>query len=211
VIQRADLGVGCGKAATRPSRDLRDGDPLVGRNPNGTRRNLDTTRDGECLWLVSVPRAAALAHGDVDTAFFNLPSRLRPVLGFSACFASRDGFAADWRSSRKTSKHPMQPTPEKIPLPNFTSKDGLVRVLTSTNPRRWPRHKFPVVLIRLIPCPGTRVLLRPDSSVEYMPRWSEVAQICSQMGLTISVPPDKPESRRTEFERINAHRHGRGE
>ena len=150
-------------------------------------------------------RPATLAR-----AFSNVPPAFDPVLGFSACFASRDGSAADWRLSRKTSKQPMQPTTKKIPLPNFTSKDGLVRILTTANPRRWPSHQFPVVVIRLTPRRGTRVLSRPDSSIEYMPRWSELLQICTQMGLRISVtPPDKPEARRQMFERINARRHGR--
>lgn len=196
---------------TQRSGDHRDpSTSKSGRTRTEAEGNSDIPRDGKCLWLVSMQKAAALAHGDVDRAFFNMPPRLRPVLGFSACFVARDGSAADWRLSRKTSKQPMQPTTKKTPLPTFTSKDGLVRILTTATPRRWPPHQFPVVVIRLTPCRGTRVLSRPDSSIEFMPRWSEVLALCSQMGLRISMAPsDKSEARRKMFEQINAGRHGR--
>jgi hypothetical protein len=101
---------------------------------------------------------------------------------------------------------------EQQPLPDFFSDDGLVNVTTTRKPRRFPAHEFPVVVLRLRPCKGTRVLQLSDGSTEFMPRFSEVRALCMRMGLQLgTVPPDKPQKRRRRFERLNALRHRRTE
>ena len=109
---------------------------------------------------------------------------------------------------RETSKPMIKTTSNK--QKDYISDDGLVRVFTSTRPRRWPPHSFPVVLVELRPRSGTRVLSLPGSGVSWMPRYSEILSIILQLGLEVSaVPRDKPESRRMKFVRINARRHAR--
>ena len=94
---------------------------------------------------------------------------------------------------------------------DYRSKDGLVRICKTTRPRRWPPHGYPVVVLRLTPERGTRVLMREDGSTEWMPRFSEIAALVVTMGLKLAeVPADKPEERRIHWEQKNAQRHGRG-
>jgi hypothetical protein len=92
----------------------------------------------------------------------------------------------------------------------FLSNDGLVSITSTTRPRRWPPHNFPVVIVTLKPRKGTRVLALSDAGIEWMPRYSEVLSLLLQMGLTVSTAPsDKPEERRLRFAKINARRHAR--
>ena len=95
---------------------------------------------------------------------------------------------------------------------NYSSDDGLISVVTTTKPKRYPPHSFPVVLLRLEAKPGTRVLRVADNAMEYMPRYSEVRAICAALGITIPRSlTDKPEARRRHYARINEARHGRSE
>jgi hypothetical protein len=92
----------------------------------------------------------------------------------------------------------------------FRSNDGLVCIKSTTQPRRWPPHNFPVVVVELKPERGTRVLTLPDGRTEWMPRYSELLALILKLGLKVSsAPPDKPEERRLKFQRINARRHTR--
>lgn len=127
-----------------------------------------------------------------------------PALGFLDRPDNRSGLCAGNIETE------MKKSPRQQPLSNFSSQDGLVHVTTTTRPRRFPPHDFPVVILRLVPRKGTRVLRLPDGSTEFMPRHGEVLALCQRMGLAISdVPPDKPEERRRRFERLNAQRHRR--
>ncbi len=93
---------------------------------------------------------------------------------------------------------------------NYISTDGLVRIWKTRNPRRWPPHNYPVVLVELIPRAGTRVLALPNSGAQWLPRHTEIFALISQMGLTVSESLiDKPDERRLRFEEVNARRHGR--
>jgi hypothetical protein len=92
----------------------------------------------------------------------------------------------------------------------FQSDDGLVKVRTTTKPRRWPPHRFPVVLIELKPRRGTRVLQSHEGITEWMPRHSELRAVVEQMGLSLTTQPsDKPQARRKHYEQVNARRLGR--
>lgn len=133
--------------------------------------------------------------------------RRRPVSGFGA-FAWLVQIGLKTRRDARDGKYRnlMQMTHQK-PTTNFVAKDGRVQIMTTTTPKRWPPHQYPVVVVRLFPCPGTRVLSRSDGSYEWMPRWSELLALISQMGLSVAVSPsDKSEERRLRFEKINAHR-----
>jgi hypothetical protein len=93
-------------------------------------------------------------------------------------------------------------------LPNFTSQDRLVTIRTTSRPRRYPNHNYPVVILELRPSRGTRVLTMPDGGISFMPRFSEILALCLRLGLTVSaIPDDKPPERRLKFERLNALRH----
>lgn len=90
----------------------------------------------------------------------------------------------------------------------ITSADGLVRIRKTTRPKRWPPHNYPVVIIELLPCKGTRVLALPNGAVAWMPRNGEIRALLLQMGLpAASAMNDKPEERRLKFAKINARRH----
>lgn len=94
---------------------------------------------------------------------------------------------------------------------NFVSDDGLVRVVTTTTPRRFPPHSYPCVVVRLKTQPGTRVLENGILGVEWMPRYSEVLGIIKALGIggvDMSLK-DKPVSIRETFELLNALRHSR--
>jgi hypothetical protein len=94
---------------------------------------------------------------------------------------------------------------------DYVSADGLVRINKTTQVRRWPVHGYPVVVLRLKPQPGTRILPQPDGGVEWMPRFSEVVRLIFALGLKlVDVPADKPEERRAYWEKKNAQRHRRG-
>lgn len=130
------------------------------------------------------------------------------LLGFSACRWVSQKRVAN-RPSPALGKHlnKMTNSRQKL-LPDFTSKDGIVKITTTTKPWRFPPHDFPVVLLRLHPRKGTRVLKMSDGSVEFMPRFSEIYALCVRMGVHIpTLPPDKPEARRRRFGRLNAVRH----
>ncbi len=94
----------------------------------------------------------------------------------------------------------------------YTSKDGLVRIHKTTQPRRWPPHGYPVVILTLTPQRGTRVLTREDGSTEWMPKFSEIVALVLQLGLKLhEVPADKSEERRKFWQKKNDERHGRTE
>jgi hypothetical protein len=157
--------------------------------------------------IVFKAASATLARCALSDALRNGGSGLT-FSGFLACrLVSQSGRETSWLCSRKTSK-PMTKPPQQR-LPDFASQDGLVKIMTTTKPRRFPPHDFPVVVLRLRPRQGTRVLQLPDGSTELMPRYGEVFALCMRMGLLITVPPDKPAQRRRRFERLNARRHRR--
>jgi hypothetical protein len=90
---------------------------------------------------------------------------------------------------------------------NFRSDDGLISVFTTTKPRRFPPHNFPVVVLQMRAKPGTRVLRFGDGMVEYMPRYGEVAALCAALGVTFPARlKDKPDARRLHYQQINAAR-----
>ncbi len=127
-----------------------------------------------------------------------------PALGFSGRSPNHSALR------RKTSKPPMEKNTISNKQRTFLSNDGLVEIRTTTCPRRWPPHSFPVVIVTLRPRKGTRVLASSDTGIEWMPRYSEVLSLLLQMGLTVSTAPvDKPEQRRLHFAKINARRHAR--
>jgi hypothetical protein len=133
----------------------------------------------------------------------------RPVPGFAAFAGVFLGRVEPTPRPRRKQRNPMKVITQK-PMSKFISKDGLIEIVTTTTPRRWPPHQYPVVVVRLRARRGTRVLLRPDGSLEWMPRWSELLSLISQIGLKVSVfPSDKPEERRLRFAKINALRHRR--
>jgi len=89
---------------------------------------------------------------------------------------------------------------------NFVSDDGLVRVITTTKPRRFPPHSYPCVVVRLQVQPGTRVLGNGILGVEWMPRYSDILAIVKALGIggvDMSLK-DKPVSIRETFELLNA-------
>ena len=95
---------------------------------------------------------------------------------------------------------------------DYRSNDGLVRIHKTTQPRRWPPHGYPVVILTLKPQKGTRVLAREDGSTEWMPKFSEIVALVLQLGLRLhDVPPDKPEERRMYWAKKNAQRHRRND
>ena len=91
---------------------------------------------------------------------------------------------------------------------DYVSNDGLLKIHKTTHVRRWPVHAYPVVVLRLTPKRGTRIIAQPDGGVEWMPRFSEIFQLIVALGLKlVDVPPDKPEDRRAYWEKRNAQRH----
>jgi hypothetical protein len=158
--------------------------------------------------LASVRRVAALAHGNAGRACFNLPPVLRPVLGFLlACIL---GLVRRRLALKPENIETRMENTTSNKQRTFLSTDGLVRITTTTRPRRWPPHSFPVVIVTLKPRKGTRILPLPEAGVEWMPRYSEVLSLLLQMGLTVTTAPsDKPEARRLRFEKLNAWRHRR--
>ena len=69
---------------------------------------------------------------------------------------------------------------------------------------------YPVIIVELKPCKGTRVLALPNGGIGWMPRFSEVLNLILKMGLQVlERPSDKPEERRLRFAKINALRHRR--
>ena len=66
-------------------------------------------------------------------------------------------------------------TAERI---NYTSPDGQVVVVTKeSTAKRWPRHKYPVVCIRLTAKKGTRIQQLPhDEGVEILLTHREVSR-----------------------------------
>lgn len=100
---------------------------------------------------------------------------------------------------------------------NFASNDGLVEVVTTAG-KKYPQHDYKVVVLRLRPEPGTRVLRLDDGSsgVEVLLTHVEVVRHLQALnaadpkgGYTWRDIPEKPASRKEFWKRINSARHHR--
>jgi hypothetical protein len=111
------------------------------------------------------------------------------------------------------SNHHCQITGDRV---NYKSEDGLVEVLTKVeSAKRYPRHGYPVVCLRLRPKKGTRIQLLDDGSggVEVLFRHIEIAEHLQAIntadpksnyqGPTV---PGKPDERKAKWDAINQQR-----
>ena len=98
---------------------------------------------------------------------------------------------------------------------NYASEDGLVEIIT-TRGRKFPQHSYEVVVLRLRPKPGTRILQLADGSggVEILLTHVEVAEHLRALNAADGKAqyrwqdiPEKPRARRDFWQRINAQRH----
>jgi len=110
--------------------------------------------------------------------------------------------------------NPKQHQAERV---NFVSEDGLVEIATTPG-KKYPQHEYKVVVLRLRPQPGTRVLRLDDGScgVEILMTHVEVAEHLRALNAADGKAqyrwreiPEKPRYRREFWRRINDQRHGR--
>ena len=113
-----------------------------------------------------------------------------------------------WPENQRPKQQPGEKT-------NYTSEDGLVEIIT-TRGRKFPRHSYEVVVLRLRPKPGTRVVELTDGSggIEVLLTHREVAEHLRGLNAADDNAryrwrqiPEKPRARREFWRRINARRH----
>ena len=111
-------------------------------------------------------------------------------------------------------KHPQRHPEEQI---NYRSGDGLVEIVTTPG-RKFPQHDYRIVVLRLRPQAGTRILQLEDGSggVEVLLSHLEVAahlrslnQADPKGNYTWRDIPEKPKARKEHWKKINAQRHRR--